>query len=93
MDPETFSLPASMVQRPSSALYNPIPVPKKESASESSGDDGSILYMSKELEDVKEKLELSAGNVSQVFSMFEELSGNVNVLGDSVKSLQSSSDV
>jgi archaellum component FlaD/FlaE len=92
MDPETFSLPASMVQRPSSALYNPIPVPKKESASESSGDDGSILYMSKELEDVKEKLELSAGNVSQVFSMFEELSGNVNVLGDSVKSLQSSSD-
>jgi len=93
MDPETSSLPASMVQRPSSALYNPIPVPKKESASESSGDgDGSILYMSKELEDVKEKLELSTGNVSQVFSMFEELSGNVNVLGDSVKSLQSSSD-
>jgi len=91
--PEMPSLPASMKQRPSSTLYKPDPVPKQKSVSESSDDgDSSVLFMSKELEDVREKLELSAGNVSQVFSMFEELSGNVTSLGDSVKFLQSSSD-
>ncbi|WP_321419148.1 FlaD/FlaE family flagellar protein [uncultured Methanomethylovorans sp.] len=89
--PEMPSLPASMKQRPSSPLYKPDPVPKQKSVS-SDDVDSSVLYMSKELEDVREKLELSTGNVSQVFSMFEELSGNVTSLGDSVKFLQSSSD-
>ncbi|WP_298684239.1 FlaD/FlaE family flagellar protein [uncultured Methanomethylovorans sp.] len=47
---------------------------------------------SRELDDIREKLESSAGNISQVYGMYEGLSGNVAVLGDSVRSLQSSSE-
>ncbi|WP_367344527.1 FlaD/FlaE family flagellar protein [Methanomethylovorans sp.] len=53
---------------------------------------GYAPVVSGELDDLREKLELSAGNISQIYGMYEELSGNVTVLGDSVKFLQSSSD-
>ncbi len=57
-----------------------------------SGVQKDVFLSVRELDDIREKLESSAGNISQVYGMYEELSGNVAVLGDSVRSLQSSSD-
>lgn len=91
MNPGIPSLPASMKQRPSSTLYQPGKTPE-EKHSMAEGSDSSLFDMSKELSDMREKLELSTGNVSQVYGMFEELSGSVTVMGDVVRSLQSSSD-
>jgi archaellum component FlaD/FlaE len=91
MNPEIPSLPASMKQRPPSTLYQPGKThEEKHSMTECS--DSSLFDTSKELSDMREKLELSTGNVSQVYGMFEELSGSVTVMGDVVRSLQSSSD-
>ncbi|WP_370574388.1 FlaD/FlaE family flagellar protein [Methanomethylovorans sp.] len=87
------SLPASMRQRPSGPLYQPEKMNEEGSFSAAAmSSNGSASVGSKDLDDIREKLELFAANVSQVYGMFEELSGNVDVLGDSVRSVQSSSD-
>lgn len=88
---EPFSLPASMKQRPPSPLFD-LGKTHEEKHSMAGGEDSSLFDMSEELSDMREKLELSAGNVSQVCGMFEELSGSVTMLGDTVQSMQSSSD-
>jgi len=84
---------AGMKQRSSDTLHQPekvaegVPFPAAVKSS-----NGCAPAGSKELDDIREKLESSAGNVSQVCGMYEELSGNMAVLGDSVRSLQGSSD-
>ena len=83
---------SSIKQRPSSSQYQQKKLQERELSFEGNmGSDYSGLVESKDLEDIREKLELSTGNISQVYEMFEGLSGNVNVLGDSVQSLQNSS--
>lgn len=47
---------------------------------------------SKDLDDIREKLELSAANIAHVYEMYEELSDKLSAMGDSVQSLQSSSE-
>ncbi|HML25127.1 MAG TPA: FlaD/FlaE family flagellar protein [Methanomethylovorans sp.] len=84
---------AGVKQRSSDTLHQPekvaegLPFPEALKSS-----NGCAPAGSRELDDIREKLESSAGNISQVYGMYEELSGNVIVLGDSVRSLQSSSD-
>ncbi len=46
----------------------------------------------RELDDLRGKLESSTGDVSLIYGMYEQLSGNVADLSDSMTSLQSSSD-
>lgn len=90
---ELPDIPASIRQRSSVTPYNPQKATEEiplSAVAMSSNTSASVR--SSDLDEIKEKLESSAGNVSQVCGMYEELSGNMAVLGDSVRSLQGSSD-
>ncbi|MCC7575360.1 MAG: hypothetical protein KK926_00820 [Methanomethylovorans sp.] len=95
-DREMPDIAAIMKQKPSGIPYQPQKateateeVPFSAAATSSNAH---APVRSSDLDEIKERLDLSAGNISQVYGMYEQLSGNMTVLEDSVRSLQNSSD-